>query len=215
MNDEFHDIEACLASLRPAVPDAALLARLEEAAHGSLVRPTADELRMEALLGNHQPLTLPPDLMRSLENIVAAAPFQVDEKIVMFTKPNAAPEKARRYRPMAAAAAVALLGGLTALFMPMGKTTSGNGPRVAQSDPAAAMVSGARDGVASASFAPSGYGRDVQDAKDEGVVWKNGRPYRVMRTTYKEKASFTNAEGKKVEFEQPREELILVPEKID
>lgn len=215
MNDDLHDIEACLASLRPAVPDSALLARLEQAAHGSLVRPTAEEMRMEALLGGHEPLSLPPDLMRSLEGIVANAPFHVDEKIVMFTKPSAAPAPVRRYRPMAAAAAVALLGGLTALLLPAGRTGAGAGPHVAQSDPAASMISPSRDGVASASFSPSGYGSDVQDAKDEGVVWKNGRPYRVMRATYKEKASFTNAEGKKVEIEQPREELILVPEKID
>ncbi len=210
MNDDLHDIEACLASLRPAVPDSALLARLEQAAHGSLVRPTAEEMRIEALLGGHEPLTLPPDLMRSLEGIVANAPFHVDEKIVMFTKPNAAASPVRRYRPMAAAAAVALLGGLTALMMPAGKTTSTGPGRVAS-----APVTSNNDRVAPASFSPSGYGRDVQDAKDEGVVWKNGRPYRVMRATYMEKASFTNAEGKKVEIEQPREELILVPEKID
>jgi len=210
MNDDLHDIEACLASLRPAVPDSTLLARLEQAAHGSLVRPTAEELRMEALLGGHEPLTLPPDLMRSLEGIVANAPFHVDEKIVMFTKPNAAPAPVRRYRPMAAAAAVALLGGLTALMLPAGRTTSSGPVRVA-----GPSISSNNDRVAPASFSPSGYGRDVQDAKDEGVVWKNGRPYRVMRATYKEKASFTNAEGKKVEIEQPREELILVPEKID
>ncbi|MFD0895787.1 hypothetical protein KBB96_02300 [Luteolibacter ambystomatis] len=210
MNDDLHDIEACLASLRPAVPDSALLARLEQAAHGSLVRPTAEEMRMEALLGGHEPLTLPPDLMRSLEGIVANAPFHVDEKIVMFTKPNAAPAPVRRYRPMAAAAAVALLGGLTALMMPAGKAPSTGPVRVAGSP-----VTSNDDRVAPASFSPSGYGRDVQDAKDEGVIWKNGRPYRVMRATFKEKASFTNSEGRKVEFEQPREELILVPEKID
>lgn len=210
MNDDLHDIEACLASLRPAVPDSALLARLEQAAHGSLVRPTAEEMRIEALLGDHQPLTLPADLMRSLEGIVANAPFHVDEKIVMFTKPNSAPAPVSRYRPMAAAAAVALLGGLTALMMPAGRNTSTTPIRVAE-----APVAPTNDRVAPASFSPSGYGRDMQDAKDEGVIWKNGRPYRAMRVTFKEKASFTNAEGRKVEFEQPREELIFVPEKID
>ncbi|MGC4017282.1 MAG: hypothetical protein QM755_22620 [Luteolibacter sp.] len=169
---------------------------------------------MEALLGGHQPMTLPPDLMRSLEGIVAAAPFQVDEKIVMFTKPNASPAPVRRYRPMAAAAAVALLGGLTALFVPFGRQAASRGQMV-DSAPVAKGSPGSPNGITTASFAPSGYGRDVQDAKDEGVVWKNGRPYRVMRATYKEKASFTGAEGRKVEFEQPREELILVPEKID
>jgi lipopolysaccharide export system protein LptA len=55
----------------------------------------------------------------------------------------------------------------------------------------------------------------VEDASDEGVVLKDGKPHRVMKIVYKEKGSFINAEGRKVEVEQPRVEYILVPEKGD
>ena len=64
-------------------------------------------------------------------------------------------------------------------------------------------------------FVPASYGNNVQTASDEGVVWKENRPHRMVRVVYKEHGSFTNDKGERVEAEIPRVEYILVPEKID
>lgn len=213
MNDEFHDIESRLSGLRPAPADAALLTRLEAAADGSLLMLTPEEGRFEAELGSRVPASLSPDFLRSLEKVAANTPFHVDEKIVMFTRANTSQAPARRYRPWAAAAAVALLGAATALFIPVTNHSS-RAPTAAIS-PTERSHGNPGKGVVNADFVPAGHGHNLQDAKDEGIVWKNNVPHRVYRIEYKDLTSFTNAEGKKVEVEQPREELILIPEKID
>jgi len=206
MNHDLHDLESSLAGLRPSRADQALLERLESAADGSLTELTVSELRFESLLSSQRPAALPPEFFASLEKVVASTPFPVGEKIVMFTKGNVAPKTIRRFRPMVAAAAVALLGGMTALMVPNGTTAGHRGGPVA-SNPIPGKLSGG--------FVPASYGNNVQTASDEGVVWKEDRPHRVVRVVYKERASFINAQGERVEVEQPRVEYILVPEKID
>jgi hypothetical protein len=210
MNHDLHDLESSLAGLRPSRADQALLERLESAADGSLTELTVSELRLESLLSGHRPAALPAEFFASLEKVVASTPFPVGEKIVMFTKGSVAPKNIRRFRPMAAAAAVALLGGMTALMMPTGMTTTKGGEPIV-SNPVPAKLPGG--------FVPASYGNNVQTASDEGVVWMQNRPHRVVRVIYNERATFINSEGKRVEVEQslpkPRVEYILVPEKID
>ncbi len=205
MNHDLHDLESSLAGLRPARADDALLERLESAADGSLTELTVSELRFESLLSSERPAALTPEFFASLEKVVASTPFPVGEKIVMFTKGNVAPKNVRRFRPMVAAAAVALLGGMTALMVPTGTIPKNGGTIV--SNPIPSRTSGG--------FVPASYGNNVQTASDEGVVWKENRPHRVVRVVFKERASFINAQGERVEVEQPRVEYILVPEKID
>jgi len=207
MKPEFQDLEDALSALRPAPVDAELLARLEAAMNGSLDLPTIEGARVEAKLREAKPAALPAGLMASLERSVASTPFPLDDTIVLFTQRTKARGFNRRYRPVAAAAAVACLGALAALFMPVGKT--GRTPSVAETRPAEIAP------VSRVGYVPASFGRGVQDASDEGVVWKDGRPHRMVKVVYKELGSFTNAEGKKVDVEQPRVEYILVPEKVD
>ena len=206
MNHDLHDLESSLSGLRPARADGGLLERLESAADGSLTELTVSELRFESLLSAHRPAALPAEFFASLEKVVASTPFPVGEKIVMFTKGNMAPKNVSRFRPMAAAAAVALLGGLSALLIPNGATSGNQGGPVG-ANPVPARLAGG--------FVPASYGNKVQTASDEGVVWKENRPHRVVRVVYKERASLINDRGERVEVEQPRVEYILVPEKID
>jgi hypothetical protein len=69
---------------------------------------------------------------------------------------------------------------------------------------------------AGGSFVTAGYGRDVREAVDEGIVWSEGQvPHRRVRVVYIDKAVITNAKGEKIEVERPRVEWLLVPEKMD
>lgn len=213
MNDEFHDLEARLAGLRPGGPDAALLARLEGAVHGSLAIQTAEEARFEgALRSSARPAELSAGLLARLEGVVADTPFPVDGNIVLFTRPAPAPAAKRRswqFRPLAAAAAVAVLGAVSALLIPGGKTAGSGGDTIARNHSSAPVA------ATPAGFVPAGFGSNVSDASDEGVVWKDNRAHRVVKVVYSDRASFTNSDGKRVEVERPRVEYILVPEKTD
>lgn len=213
MNDKFQDLEACLAKLQPTCTDEDFLNRLEAAVDGSWGHLTVEELRFEGLLAGSKPAALSSDLLRSLEGIVASTPFAVDEKIVLFTQAGAAPARGRKrtYRPMAAAAAVAILGGLTALFLPVGKGP-GAEPQFASAVP---VVEPSYTVSPPLNFSPASFQRNVQNATDQGVVWKGDRPHRLMRFNYIERKVYTDALGKQVEIEIPRVEFHLVPERMD
>lgn len=175
---------------------------------------SAEELRFEKELSFRQPAALSADFMMRMEKIVADVPFPVNEKIVLFPKTapiRSAPRKGNRSM-WAAAAAVALIGGATALLMPdRAPAPSGRIARQSSSTPA----------VPSPVQQPSNYtpyimNTGFSDAKDEGVAWhQSGTPHRVIKLTYIDKVTLRNAEGKTVVVEQPRTEYIFVPEKMD
>ena len=49
-----------------------------------------------------------------------------------------------------------------------------------------------------------------------GVRWtKEGKPVRLYRVIYRDKAQLKNNRGEIIEVEKPRAEYFLVPEKID
>jgi hypothetical protein len=206
MNHDLHDLESSLAGLRPIQADQAMLDRLESAADGTLTELTVTELHYESRLSSHRPAALSAQFLASLEKVVAATPFPVDEKIVMFTKGTVAPKPIRRFRPLFAAAAVALLGGVTAVMLPVGGAAKKSN---------AGIVSNSIPSKLSSGFVPASYGNNVQTASDEGVVWKEGRPHRLVRVSYKEHGSFINDRGERIEAEIPRVEYLFVPEKID
>jgi hypothetical protein len=208
ISSESKELETALRDLGPAALDADFLARLEAAAAGTLTELSDAELRFEKSLHDRAPAPLSADFMHQLERIVADVPFPVNEKIVLFPKSAAAARPAaKNRRPMwAAAAAVALIGGLSALMLPAGK-------------PAATTVknSGASPAnpVANSRFVPAGF-NSVADTEDVGISWHQaGQPHRVLRLTYRDRVTLKNAEGKTIEVEQPRTEYILVPEKMD
>ena len=59
-------------------------------------------------------------------------------------------------------------------------------------------------------------GRGLQDVTDLGGRWtRDGRPVRVYRVVYRDKVKLKNARGEIIEVEQPREQYLLAPEKID
>jgi hypothetical protein len=55
----------------------------------------------------------------------------------------------------------------------------------------------------------------VQEASDQGVNWDSGKPMRMVRVRYMDKVQVMGEDGKIREVEVPREELLMLPEKID
>ncbi len=209
-------LEQALRDLGPAPLGEDFLGRLEGAAEGTLAVLSAEEIRHEKALRAHRPLALPADFLACLEGVVADVPFVKDEKIVLFTKAaKTAPVAARRAqaRPMwAAAAAVALIGAATALFIPGRQAVTGTvAARPVVLDQAAGPIS------ADPNFRAAGFTRGLGEVADQGVAWDGGagQPHRVVRVKYLDRVTLKDKDGRTYEVEQPRFEYILIPEKVD
>lgn len=201
--------EAALRQLHAAALDEALLVRLEAAAEGTLTRLSPGEVRFEEFLRGFPPAKLPAGLMPGLEAIVRDVPFPVDEKILLFPKAGCA-HRPHGNRPIwGAAAAVALIGAVSALMIPGGKAP-------AVSAPQAAIPSAPAAGTANPNLIPASFNRGLSEVHDEGVVWKsNNQPHSLVRVVYKDRITLKDANGRTFQVEQPRVEYMLVPAKTD
>lgn len=208
MTPDQASLEADLRGLQAAALDEAMLSRLEAAADGTLTQLSHMEIRFETFLRESSPAKLSPDFLASLESIVHEVPFGVNEKIVPFPKAGTTPHIRRR--PMwAAAAAVALLGAVSALILPGGKAPE-------KTARLAAPVSSPAANTANGNFLPASFNRGLSEIHDEGVVWKsNNQPHSVVRVVYKDKITLKDASGRTFQVEQPRVEYLLVPAKTN
>ena len=207
MTPDQPSLEAELRELHAATLDEALLARLEAAADGTLTRLGPGEIRFEALLRGSSPARLSPRFLASLESIVSEVPFPVDEKILLFPK---AAVRARQTRPIwGAAAAVALIGALTALMIPAGKVPVNPTRQVAVTSPPVTAPT-------NPNLVPASFNRGLSEVHDEGVVWKsNNQPHTVVRVVYRDLITLKDANGRTFQVERPRVEYMLVPAKTD
>lgn len=220
MTPDLQALEAHLKGLRPAALDRTLLARLEDTAKGTLTTLTPAEAQLENSLRQVPPATLAPSLMARLEASLTETPAATT--IVPFPKagPDAGTRQHGRSPMFAAAAAVALLGTAAALLYP-GKDPSRTAANpISHPSQAAPLVSvplvSAPASPAAQSFIPAAFNTDISQARDEGVLWQaESQPRRVVKVVFWDRYTLVNPEGEKIEFEKPRVEYILVPEKID
>jgi hypothetical protein len=207
MHDDTSHLEAELLKLRPVGSHDQLIDRLEACAHGDWSEPLDDELELEEKIRANAPASLDPALMASLEAICTAIPFPKEKNIVGFPKSKSRPPASKRSQ-FAAAAAIALLGAATALFIPI----KGNNPSAAASNSPSGQATRRGNPV----LTPASFKRGLTAASDEGVVWQsNQRPQRVLKFTYQDCATLCDDKGRTYEVEQPRVEYVLVPAKTD
>ncbi|HEY1123405.1 MAG TPA: hypothetical protein VGE67_17450, partial [Haloferula sp.] len=141
---------------------------------------------------------------------VSRVPFPVDEKVVLFPGKTKPVEAAPARRPwIAAVAAVAVLGGFSALMM--GPQKDSTGSIVRKETSIGPVTPGGDKGTVKTSM-----GSQVRETQDQGVIWdRNGKPMRQVKVIYVDKMKVVGEDGKIVEVERPRVEWLLVPEKID
>lgn len=209
MTPDSPDLENELRHLSPAGLDEDFIARLEASAEGTLLELSPAELRFEMSLRENLPTKLPQEFLATLEGIVREVPFPIDEKILLFPKSSPVSNNRGRHRMWSAAAAVAIMGALSALLIPARKAPV---PVAAQSSPAApAPPSGD-----SRNFVPASFNRGLSEVHDEGVIWKsNNQPQTLVRVVYKDQITLTDSNGRTVLVEQPRVEYMLVPARTD
>ena len=204
MDEDFQELEATLKGMRPVAPDAACMDRLLAALER---RTPAADVTMERELGKLSPSALDGGVQERLLETVSRVPFPVNEKVVLFPGKSKPVEKAPSRRPwLAAAAAVAVMGGFSALMV---GPQQGSG-RVAGTPATQPPVSSVKELV------PASVGSKVSEAQDEGLIWtRDGKPMRRVKVIYMDKVKYAGEDGKIVEMERPRVEWLLVPEKID
>ncbi len=202
-------LEQELLNHAPARLDPAYLERLTSCAEETFTDLPALDEEFAARLAAAKPRPVPAALQSSLAAELGGTPFAVDGKIVLFHGGSKGGPVDRRsiFRRtnVAAAAAVAVLGAAAALLVPQRADTS----------TAAAAPTVVRT-LPNAQFAPAGYGRDLSETRDEGVIWRGkNQPHRVLRLTYMEKVTMQNARGETYQVERPHHEYVIIPEKID
>jgi hypothetical protein len=206
--------EQKLADLQPNKLDEDFMTRLLASADGSLTELTNEELQFEASLRKFSPPKLPSSFNSTLLDVLNDTPFHVDEKIVLFHKSTSQTQntssKFRRFN-IAAAAAVALLGSLAAWITPNPNNEIVNHTPDRITEQPSRITSPTPNSSAPASFNPS-----LSSSRDEGVIWNQAQqPHRVMRFTYIDIITLKNAKGELIRVERPREEYVIIPEKID
>lgn len=212
-------IEQNLRSLNPRGIDEDFLSRLTACAEDSMLTLSEEELEFEKSLRALKPGNIPASLRASLSDTIAETPFAVDDKIVLFHKSNGRRTGGSSSRPkilrfnVAAAAAVALLGAIAALMLPAGSGSDDGSVSNRDTGKAGAPMMGS---AATSNYAPATFNRNLSDTTDEGVIWRgNNRPHRVLRFTYMDRVTLKNENGETVQVEQPRDEYVIIPEKID
>jgi hypothetical protein len=210
MPDDLATLEADLSHLCPAALDEELLQRLEACAEGIMEKLSLHETRLEEQLRATRPARLAPDFMASLEAIVHEVPFAMNEKIVLFPK-AAIVAQDRPGKPLwRAAAAVAVIGGLSALLLPGAKTTDAVAEKSLPSPAATVAAAPFPD------FTPASFNRGISEIRDEGVVWESkNQPRTRVRVVFMDRITLKDANGRTIVVEQPRVEYMMLPARTD
>jgi RNA polymerase sigma-70 factor (ECF subfamily) len=210
MDDDIHKLEAEMTALRPSSLDPDFMGRLLRTMEGRAAELGPVDRAYEHELRSLKPTPLRPSARAACMETLGRLPFPGGSTVVPF--PVAArpkPASRRRRVSWAAAAAVALAGGLSALLVgPKDRAPVAHGepaPRIAPTVP-----------TDSAAFSPASFASGVSGTDDLGRVWAGReRAVRVVKVTYKDRVVWTNEHGEEVVTEVPRVEYLVVPEKVD
>lgn len=216
MTSDLTSIENELRKLAAAPLDDGLLARLEACAEGTDTELTPNELRFEASLRAMSPARLAPEMLAEFVAIAGDTPFAVDEKIVLFPGANRSVHAKPRRPIWAAAAAVALIGGASALLVPPASKPGLPIARQVETTPDLDTAPPSVTGAANRSMVPASFNRGVSQVSDEGVIWNNkAQPHTVVRVEYKDRITLKDRNGRTFQIEKPRVQYMLVPAKTD
>ncbi len=204
-----NEVEEMLLALRPTALREDMTERMEFALgiHDSLEE---SKRASDGVFQSIQPVVLNPEFQSRLLEIVARVPFRLNEKVVMFPAgAQTRPDLRKPHRAWLAAAACATIGGLAALFIP-------NQPERAQNIAAVLPVQDYPKNVRSGNIATTSFGSELEVAEDQGVIWtKDRQPMRVLRIEFQDRVLVRDEHGVERMLNLPREEVILIPEKLD
>jgi hypothetical protein len=208
------ELELLLRSLKPTGLSEQTLDRLEQAVMGDDVLDSS-LLALESQLGSLTPRPLSVQTMDKLMLTVRDVPFALDRKVLLFPGARKEEEKTKRNgsaaRRILAVAACAAFGGLAAMWTPVKPASDSIAVAPVQSILPVTSADSLNDGIVATSF-----GTGIERAADEGVIWtQDHKPKRVLRFRYQDRVLVRDKDGVDRMLFIPREELFVVPEKVD
>ncbi|MFY7818602.1 MAG: hypothetical protein ACOVRB_09580 [Akkermansiaceae bacterium] len=214
MESNRKELEQLLRSLQPSGLSESTLDRLEQAMSGSVeIDPSIRSVESQLL--DLRPRAIRTSSLDQFMAIVQDVPFAVDQKVVLF--PGVRKEMAqvasqkRRWFGAAAMAAMAAIGALAAVWTPLAKQKPVIAGELPKNPPSQSPVNRSPEGIVATSF-----GTGVERAADEGVIWTpDHQPKRVLRFQYQDRVLVRDKNGVDRMLLIPREELFVVPEKVD
>ena len=220
LSAELRELEQQLADLVPCALPKDLLDRMEASANHAQCPVDEDGSldQLEAHLGQLAPATMPTDMLGRMARAMDLwhEHVPVEEKVVAFGATNPAPARRQFGAGMlAAAAAVALLGAVTALVLPrfLGPAQATGGV-VVTADPviepgfAVTSVVEPRD----AWLLPGSLSHKVTNTSDRGIVMtRDNTPHRCVRVDYMDLIKVQDEEGREIEIERPSVDIMLLP----
>jgi hypothetical protein len=208
------ELEQLLFNLKPQPLSDHALSRFEQAMSGLLLLDSSQKA-IESQLGELKPRTLTEETLDRCMDIVQKVPFAINEKVVLFPGAckdllNQAPSHRRVSRWLAVAAMVAM-GTLAALITPFNpasqQATVGKSYSPLLNRPTTALTNG---------IVATSYGTGIEQASDEGVIWTDHQqPRRVLRFEYQDRVLVRDQNGVDRMLFIPREEVLVLPEKVD
>lgn len=211
MTPDLSSLESALRQLRPAALDEALLDRLDACTQDAWTQLDPAEARFTGQLGQVAPAPLPAELMASLEATLRGIPFPGADNILAFPQAQAHRQHRSWWR---SAAAVALIGAASALFIPSGHHSATHATTHNTTQPPTARTT--LPPATTNRLVPAGFNRSLAETRDEGVVWpSNQQPQRMLKVVYMDRVTLKDAAGRTYQVEQPRVEYILVPATAD
>ena len=243
LDEDLQALESKLASLTPrAIPHDAIRRAKQVVAkddqpsslsekHSEVTMTSPEDLgnldELEGHLNQLSPAAMPDDLLSRMSQAMDGWHEHVEEvdKVLPFTPNKQRVPKVFNKGMLSAAAAVALLGAVTALVMPQFSTSQSNS--YAQSHPSA-PTSGIVTPLSSNTGpsntgAPShprkaseGLSHQVTRTTDSGVILSDdNQPLRCIRVDYIDQVKGVDDSGRDVEIKTPGIDYILIPVQTD
>ncbi len=236
-NEPPQDLESLLRAHAPKTLPPALLARIERCIEDTL-SPTMvadlDEHETTSLACQQlQPRALTPELLEKCAGILSARAYPLSEKVLLFPKARVASHasahqtdkdgkkmlanKTMPWTRWGSVAAVATIAALLAWRSPLPNADAMTGSATRAAVAAHAVTSPSPSTPhQTAGVVTTSYGSGVKHASDEGVMWTpDHQAQRVIRVQYQDKVLVRDAQGIERMLLVPREEYLVVPEKVD
>ena len=181
---------------------------------------------LEKQLGLTSAVTLPEDMLARMANAMDRwhEDLPVEEKVVSFETSDLSDEAKlpakkvsqwAQWRKYSAAAAVALLGAVTALVAPNLSESGVNSPTFANVD-AVSVDAVASDIPRDAWLVPDSLSHSIVNTKENGVVMsQDNKPQRWIEIEYIDRAKFIDDQGREIEVEYPGTDTVLIPIEIN
>lgn len=234
LDDELQAIEKQLANLAPRSLPVELLSRMEqsmgqwsgheESDHSDVSE--GDLNHLEVHLGLMQPAAMPEDMLTRMSDAMdrwqeRAHADSSDDKVIPMELHTERRQRARSNTRVfgssmwTAAAAVALLGAVSALILPrLEKSNQGMAATVSpvNDDSSTALDIGAIAAPSNTWTASDALSHKVTRTSDTGVIMAgDNTPHRCIRVDYVNRIKAKDADGREIEIKSPGVDYVLIP----